>query len=74
MPDETRAIVLVSSRDYVGARQRRTWANNYGTTLPPLALSTANEILAATEACPYGKIRLNTNGWERAKFSMAACA
>jgi hypothetical protein len=23
---------------------------------------------------PYGKIRLNTNGWERKTFSMAACA
>jgi hypothetical protein len=35
---------------------------------PLLALSTDNQVLAATEARPYGKIRLNTNGWERGKF------
>jgi hypothetical protein len=34
---------------------------------PLLALSTANWVLAATEARPYGKIRLNTNGWERGR-------
>ena len=32
---------------------------------PLLALSTANWVLAATEARLFGKIRLNTNGWER---------
>jgi hypothetical protein len=42
--------------------------NNYGTTLPPLTLP---PLLAATEARPYGKIRLNTNGWDWGKFSMA---
>jgi hypothetical protein len=39
---------------------------------PLSALYAANQVVVALKARPYGKIRLNTNGWDREKFSIAA--
>ena len=39
--------------------------NNYGTTLPPLGAFHRQLGLGCRRGPPYGKIRLNTNGWDR---------